>query len=72
MDAIVGVLAKSVKAVQWLTIVIIFLLTFASSAFTPTDVVNSVLRAFAENQPITHFINALRALLLGIPLHNYG
>lgn len=43
MAAIVGVLAKSVEAVQWLTFVMIFPLTFASTAFVPAEGMNSVL-----------------------------
>lgn len=70
--AIVGVLSKSVEAVQWLTFVIIFPLTFASSAFVPTEDMGVYLRAFAENQPITQVINAVRALILNQPLGNYG
>ncbi len=72
LAAIVGVIAKSVEAVQWLTFVIIFPLTFASSAFVPTDSMPSVLKAFAENQPITHVINAVRALILDTPIGNSG
>ncbi|MDB5184648.1 MAG: transporter permease [Candidatus Saccharibacteria bacterium] len=72
LASIIGVMAKSVEAVQWLTFIIIFPLTFASSAFTPTDNMGSVLRAFAQHQPITQFVNALRALLLGTPIGNYG
>lgn len=69
--AIMGVLAKSVEGVQWLTFVLVFPLTFASSAFVPTDGMNSVLKAFAENQPITHIIEAVRALMLGSPVGNH-
>lgn len=72
LAAIVGVLAKSVEAVQWLTFIIIFPLTFASSAFVPTDSMNSVLRLFAENQPITQVVEAVRALILGQPIGNHG
>lgn len=72
MSAIVGVVAKSVEAVQWLTFVFIFPLTFASSAFTPTEGMSSGLRAFAENQPITQIVNAVRALMLGTPIGNFG
>lgn len=71
LAAIVGVLAKSIEAVQWLTFVIIFPLTFASSAFVPTDSMGKYLRIFAEHQPITQIINAMRALILGAPLENY-
>jgi ABC-2 type transport system permease protein len=71
--AIMGVYAKSVEAVQWLTFVIIFPLTFASTAFVPpTDGMNKYLKAFAENQPITQIIEAVRALMLGTPIGNYA
>lgn len=72
LAAIVGVIAKSVEAVQWLTFIIIFPLTFASSAFVPTESMGKYLRAFAENQPITHIIEAVRSLILGVPLGNHG
>lgn len=72
LAAIVGVVSKSVEAVQWLSFVIVFPLTFASSAFVPTEGMNKFLRAFAENQPITHVIEAVRALILGTPIGNHG
>lgn len=72
LAAIVGVIAKSVEAVQWLTFVMIFPLTFASSAFTPTGEMGKYLRIFAENQPITQVVEAIRALILGTPIGSYG
>lgn len=72
LSAIVGVLAKSVEGVQWLSFVLVFPLTFASTAFVPAEGMNSVLRAFAENQPITHIIESVRALILGTPIGNHG
>jgi ABC-2 type transport system permease protein len=72
LAAIIGVMAKSVEAVQWLTFVIVFPLTFASSAFVPTEGMNTYLKAFAENQPITQVVEAVRALILGQPIGNYG
>lgn len=51
---------------------VIFPLTFISSAFVPTDTMPAVLEAFAENQPITHVIDTMRALLVGTPLDNSG
>ncbi|MBC7868822.1 ABC transporter permease [Candidatus Saccharibacteria bacterium] len=72
LAAIVGVIAKSVEAVQWLTFVIVFPLTFASSAFVPTEGMTPILKAFAENQPITQIVEAVRALILGTPIGNYG
>jgi ABC-2 type transport system permease protein len=72
LSAIIGVTAKSVEAVQWLTFVIIFPLTFASSAFSPPSEMGKYLRIFAENQPITQVVEAVRALILGTPIGNYG
>lgn len=72
LSAILGLLAKTVEGVQWLTFVLVFPLTFASSAFVPTDGMPSVLRAFAENQPVTHVIDAIRALLVGTPIGDSG
>jgi ABC-2 type transport system permease protein len=69
--AIMGVYAKSVEAVQWLTFVIIFPLTFASSAFVPAESMPHYLRLFAENQPITQVVDAVRALILHAPLGNH-
>lgn len=67
LSAIVGVYSKSVEGVQWLTFIIVFPLTFASTAFVPGDSMTPVLKAFAENQPITHVVEAVRALMLGLP-----
>jgi len=72
LSAIVGVLAKSVEGVQWLTFVIVFPLTFASTAFVPGNSMTPILRAFAQNQPITQVIEAIRALMLGRPIGNHG
>jgi ABC-2 type transport system permease protein len=67
MSAILGLLSKSVEGVQWLTFVLVFPLTFASSAFVDPSTMTSWLRGFAENQPITHIVNVVRELLIGMP-----
>jgi ABC-2 type transport system permease protein len=72
LSAIVGVYSKSVEGVQWLTFIIVFPLTFASTAFVPGDSMNPVLKAFAENQPISHIVEAVRGLMLGTPIGNHG
>lgn len=72
LSAIVGVVAKSVEGVQWLTFVLVFPLTFASTAFVQAEGMNRYLKAFAENQPITHVVEAVRALMLGLPIGNHG
>lgn len=71
LSAIMGVIAKSVEGVQWLSFVLVFPLTFASSAFVPTEGMNKYLKAFAENQPVTHVIEAVRALMLDMPTSNH-
>lgn len=72
LSAIVGVVAKSVEGVQWLTFVIVFPLTFASTAFVPAQGMTPILKAFAQNQPITQVVEAVRALMLGTPIGNHG
>jgi len=72
LAAIIGVMAKSVEAVQWLTFILVFPLTFASTAFVPAEGMNTYLKAFAENQPISQVVEAVRALMLGQPIGNYG
>lgn len=68
LSAILGLLVKSLEAAQWVGFVLIFPLTFVSSAFVPTHTMPGVIRTFAENQPMTHAINAIRAWLVGVPL----
>lgn len=70
--AIMGLLAKSVEAVQWMGFLVVFPLTFASAAFVPTATMPAGLRVFAENQPVTHVIEAIRALMVGTPIGNHG
>ncbi|MFA6039281.1 MAG: ABC transporter permease [Candidatus Peribacteraceae bacterium] len=72
VSAILGLLARSVEAVMWISFMLIFPITFASSAFVPTAGMPWVLRIFAENQPVTHTIEALRALTVGTPIGAHG
>ncbi|MFA6908718.1 MAG: ABC transporter permease [Patescibacteria group bacterium] len=72
MAAIMGLVAKTVESVQWLGFFIIFPITFASAAFVPTQTMPAWLRVFAENQPVTHVIEAIRALMLGMPIGEHA
>lgn len=72
LSAILGLLAKSVEAVQWMSFLVIFPLTFASAAFAPTESMAKGLRVFAENQPVTHVIEAIRALMNGMPVGDHA
>lgn len=70
LSAILGLFVKSLEAAQWMGFVVIFPLTFISSAFVPTNTMPTVLRVFAENQPLTQVINAMRGWLVGTPIGN--
>lgn len=72
IGAIMGLAAKTVESVQWLGFFVVFPLTFASAAFVPTESMVKGLRIFAENQPVTHVIEAIRALMVGTPIGNHG
>ena len=72
LSAIMGILAKSVEGVQWMSFLFVFPLTFASGAFAPTNTLAGWIRPFAENQPITHVIEAVRGLMIGTPIGNHA
>ncbi|MDR3574606.1 MAG: ABC transporter permease [Anaerolineaceae bacterium] len=62
--AIAGLSATSIDGASAFSYPIIFL-PFISSAFVPTKTMPAVVRAFAENQPVTSIVDAIRALLAG-------
>jgi len=66
---IAGLSAKSVDGAGAFSYPLIFL-PFISSAFVPTESMPPVVRAFAENQPVTSIVEAIRALLSGQPVGN--
>jgi ABC-2 type transport system permease protein/oleandomycin transport system permease protein len=61
----IGLALRQEEAVQAFGLIWLFPLTFVSSAFVPVQSMPGWLQAFAVNQPVTHVINALRALALG-------
>jgi ABC-2 type transport system permease protein len=67
--AIAGLSAKSVDGAGAFSYPLIFL-PFISSAFVPTESMPAVVRAFAENQPVTSIVEAIRALLNNQPVGN--
>lgn len=67
LAAAIGILARSAEAANGMTFLISFL-PYPSSAFVPTHTLPSWLRGFAEHQPATPVINAMRALLHGDPV----
>ena len=62
-----GLLVRTPEAVQATLFVAVFPLTFASSAFVPTDTMPRWLRLFADHQPMTRVVDAVRAAVLGQP-----
>ena len=64
-----GLTAKSVDGVSAFSYPLIFL-PLISSAFVPTESMPSVVRAFAENQPVTSIVKAIRSLLSSQPVGN--
>lgn len=61
-------------AVTWLSVpfALVLLLLFISSAFVPVAGMPKFVRIFAENQPMTHVIQALRQLLAAQPIGDHG
>lgn len=66
---IAGLSAKSVDAVSAFSYPLVFL-PFISSAFVPTKTMPTVVRVFAENQPVTSIVETIRALLSNQPVGN--
>jgi len=62
--AFVGVLVRSPDAANGFTFFVMFL-PYVSSAFVPVDTMPTWLRGFAEHQPVTPVIEAVRSLLVG-------
>ena len=67
LAVIAGLSAKTVDGAGAFAYPIIFL-PFISSAFVPTDTMPGPVRAFAENQPVTSIVNAIRDLFAQQPV----
>lgn len=81
---VVGLLALLTLALTWVAVLAgltatsvegasafsypLVLLPFVSSAFVPTDSMPGPVRWFAENQPVTAIVDAVRAAFSGAPL----
>ena len=59
-----GMYAGNAQAAQGLAFMV-FPLTFVSSAYVPVESMSGWLQAFAQHQPITYMVDAVRALTLG-------
>jgi len=61
--AFFGVIAKTAAGVQGISMMILFPLTFLSNAFVPVNTLPKPLKWFAEINPVSHLVNAIRTLL---------
>ncbi|AZZ42734.1 ABC transporter permease [Acidipropionibacterium jensenii] len=60
--AFFGVIARTASSVQGISLLVLFPLTFLSNAYVPVETLPSWLRWFAEANPISHLITAVRDL----------
>jgi ABC transporter DrrB family efflux protein len=68
--ALLGLMVDSPEAANSVGFIAVFPLTFISSAFVPVASMPAGLQWFAEINPFTIVVNALRALWLGAPAGN--
>jgi len=68
--AFLGMLVSTPEAANSIGFIAVFPLTFISSAFVPVQSMPEPLRAFAEINPFTITVDAMRALWLGAPAGN--
>ena len=66
--AFTGLAIGDEESVQAFGLIWLFPLTFVSSAFVPIESMPGWMQAFANNQPVTYVVNAMRAMALGGPI----
>ena len=66
--AYTGLAIGDEESVQAFGLVWLFPLTFLSSAFVPISTMPGWLQAFANNQPVTYVVDAMRGMALGGPI----
>ncbi len=68
--AFVALVSNSAEGAQALGFIVIFPLTFASSAFVPPESMPAGIEAFAKANPISTIVDATRALFVDAPAGN--
>jgi oleandomycin transport system permease protein len=68
ISVFVGMIARTSGAVQGISFMLMFPLTFAASTFVPADTLPGWLQAWVKVNPVNHVILALRGLLTGGPV----
>jgi ABC transporter DrrB family efflux protein len=70
ISATIGLAVKTPETAQVAGFIWVFPLAFGSSIFVPVETMSSVIKKFAEHNPITYTVNTVRALTLGTPVGN--
>jgi ABC transporter DrrB family efflux protein len=68
ISAVIGVSVRDVETVQTAGFFWVFPFVFISSAFVPVQTMPGWLRAIADANPVSHTVDAVRALSLGTPV----
>jgi oleandomycin transport system permease protein len=66
-SALLGLVSKTARGVQWMGSLIYFPLTFGSNVLVPTQSLPGWLQAFVKGNPMTFLTEAERGLLVGGP-----
>ncbi|TQF68644.1 ABC transporter permease [Rhodococcus spelaei] len=61
--ALMGVLMNKASAVQGISMLVLFPLTFMSNAFVPADTMPGWMQAFVKVNPVSHLVTAVRELV---------
>ncbi|AKG53981.1 ABC transporter permease DrrC [Dehalogenimonas sp. WBC-2] len=71
--AFLGVISRNAAAVQGISLLVMFPLTFLSNAFVPVDTLPGFLRWFVNVNPVSHLITAVREIVnQGVISHDFG
>jgi ABC-2 type transport system permease protein len=62
-----GLLLRSEKSVMSVSMLILFPLTFLSNVFVDPSTMPGWLEAFAEANPVSHLVTAVRSIMAGSP-----
>jgi ABC-2 type transport system permease protein len=69
--ALIGMSVSSPEAANGAGFTLVFPITFISSAFVPVESMPDGLRQFAQANPVSQVVDAMRALWLGAPADNH-
>jgi oleandomycin transport system permease protein len=71
VSVFIGMIARTPGSVQGIVFLLLFPLTFASSAFVPVETLPDWMQSFTDVNPFTHLVGTLRGLMLGGPVQSH-